>query len=92
MELMKLIYVITALYEQPIEEQYKWWSSFTNVTYDDIMHQHLSVNRSYSDSNEQYKSTLYKSRPIPARYTNWQAWVITTRWNNNAERYVKELT
>ena len=86
------IHIITTLYEQTIEDQYKWWNSFTDVTYDDITNQDLAINRSYTTFNEIYNNKLYTSNPIPARYSNWQTWLITTRWNNNAERNIKEIT
>jgi hypothetical protein len=78
--------VITALVNQSIDDQLQWWSSFTDVTLYDIMHQQLSINRSYQDENITYNQSNYYSKAIPARYNSWQAWVITTRWNNNAER------
>jgi len=78
--------VITALVNQSIDDQLQWWSSFTDVTLDDIMHQQLSINRSYQDETITYNQSNYYSKAIPARYNSWQAWVITTRWNNNAER------
>lgn len=86
------VYVITQLVSQTDEEQLAWWSLIDdNITLDDIVHQRLSVNRDYRNVVIKTKNRTYTSNAIPARYSSWQTWLITTRWNNNAERIVGEI-
>ena len=86
------IEILTCLYSLSHEQQLSWWKKIANVTIHDIINQDLSINRSYNAFAATYNNKTYTSEPIPARYPNWQTWLITTRWNNNAERQVKENT
>ena len=82
------ITLLTMLYSASIQEEYDWWNTIYEVSMDDIIHQRLSINRSYEDFSEEYKGVTYYSKGIPLRYPDWQTWLITTRWNNNAERKI----
>jgi radical SAM superfamily enzyme YgiQ (UPF0313 family) len=84
--------ILSLLCAVDIEAEYLWWNTIYEVSIDDIVHQRLSINRSYEAFNKNYNGVSYSSKGIPDRYPNWQTWLITTRWNTNAERQVKEIT
>jgi hypothetical protein len=75
------------------KENLDWWQDIDpSITIKDIVHQRLSINRNFDTFDKIYNSKRYTSPGIPKRHSNWMVWLITTRWNNNAERQVKEIT